>query len=337
MAAILRLLLAAAVIGVLVYVFDFDDWRRILDVEPAWIGLGLAFSLAANLLAASRWQHALSAFQPGHSLRLRDVFYIVCMLNTVSAFGIGTAAGVALRPVVLATNHGIPLKESTYSVLLDRSMDLMVMAIVLLPTVVYLAGAMDLAHTVLLILVASFIALILLFFFPSPARWYMAAGFRILDRGALRLWRRVRKPKFATKTDSTAAAIGFPAAHSFSPAYLFLLSLLRVMFLVLRAYAIAVALGYQLPLGLILVGTGINLLSVAVSPTPEGLGVAEAGWVAVFAHFGLPMDAGLILSLGFRGYVWLYVLAAIALATVWIKMNAPKRRPAERESSGADV
>jgi uncharacterized membrane protein YbhN (UPF0104 family) len=96
-----------------------------------------------------------------------------------------------------------------------------------------------------------------------------------------------------------------------------LASLSAKALLVVLLGLVGLAFGQRLPLGTLVAGAGFAGALTVVSPTPLGVGIAEAGLAVVLARHGVPLEAAAAISLTYRGLtIWVPMLVGFAALQV---------------------
>ncbi|MBX9829372.1 MAG: flippase-like domain-containing protein [Xanthobacteraceae bacterium] len=250
--------------------------ERLKDLDPAWLIAAVGIGLLQTGLGAARWQritsHCGAAMPQEQALRFN---LIAAFFNQVLP---STVGGDAAR-IVLAARAGNGWRTATYSVLLDRFIGVLALAMVVTAGLYWSFAliANPLGRLVLLAVglgslmaAAAFLALGNL---PLLARW--------------RLTRRL--------ADLSKLARGLLFSRAAAPKVLLLSFVIHLMTAALAwsaARAVAAQLSYLDALLLVLP----VMLIVTIPISIAGWGVRESTLVLAFSYAGLPESDGLLVS-----------------------------------------
>lgn len=152
------------------------------------------------------------------------------------------------------------------------------------------------------------------------ARW-MAWGAQGLNRAGLRLWRRelfpaARVERFLGGLTESWAELGRSGWRLRGLALGLALSAKAVWLAVL--YLVAQAFQLELSTGDLVIGVSVAALFTVVSPTPQGIGIAEGALALTLAALGVPWDQAVVVGLAYRGLtLWLPVVSGFGWLHWW--------------------
>lgn len=269
--------------------------ERLNDLNPAWLVAAVGIGLLQTGLGAIRWQQIASlcgaVMMQGEALRFT---MIAAFFNQVLPSTIG---GDAVR-IVLAARAGNGWRRATYSVLLDRFIGVLALALVVTGGLYW---SFDLISNPLgrLVLVAiglgSFAAaaaFLALGGLPVLAHWRLTRGLAELAEVARHLvFSRACAPKvllLSLVMHLMTAAVAWSAARSVAAQ----LSYLDAVLLVLPV-----------------------MLIVTVPISIAGWGVRESALVLAFLYAGLPQSDGLLVSVLMGGAMF---AVGIVGGLVWL-------------------
>lgn len=257
--------------------------RQLASVDPRFFaGAALAQGFVM-LLSAWRWRLLLE--RQGHAIPLLELTKITWIASFFGTFLPATAGNDLVRGQLLH-RRGVPLADLVSSILVDRVIGTLALIFLTIPPLVILLqsqpGLEGVAWAVALLMVATFLAA-----FAGPKILRRARGWRLpgflrkglygLDAVAAGCARLLRGRK------TMAATIGLSlAVHA-----------LTIVLVYLVGRAVGVELGilyYALFVPLIWL---LSLLPVSIS----GLGLRDAGFVALFGQVGVPTERALTMSL----------------------------------------
>ena len=276
------------------------DWR--------WLAAAAASVLVDRALMALRWLELLVALTPGSRPRAASVMRIFFVSSFVSNFVPSVAADL-YRAYALA-RHDVRLAESTASVLMDRVLGVLSMAIV---------GAVALA----LVPVGGAsrgIAVSLAAAFAASA----AAGLVVFsERMAAALLRVAGAVPFAAVRRVAAAltdAVRRYAHHRDALARVLLMSIAVQAIRILQAWCLGEALGIAVPLTAYFAIMPVILLVMQIPITINGLGTTQVAFVTLFGASGVGAAAATALSILF---LVLGVIGSLPGGVLYAMADAP--------------
>ena len=255
------------------------DWR--------WLAAATASVLVDRALMALRWLELLVALTPGSRPRIASVMRIFFVSSFVSNFVPSVAADM-YRAYALS-RHDVRLAESTASVLMDRVLGVLSMAIV---------GAIALAFVpvqgasrgIAISLAAAFAACAaagLVVFSERIAATLLRIASAFPSNGVRRM--------AASLTD----AVRRYAHHRDAMARVLVMSIAVQAIRILQAWCLGEALGVALPLTAYFAIMPVILLIMQVPITINGLGTTQVAFVTLFGASGVGAAAATALSILF--------------------------------------
>ncbi|HVK37477.1 MAG TPA: lysylphosphatidylglycerol synthase transmembrane domain-containing protein [Candidatus Kapabacteria bacterium] len=311
-----RLVLLVFIGGAVWYGLARIDWpalgRALAAANPLWILAGIAGAIASHLLRAHRWRMLIP---DGRSIRLRDAFsatMIGYMFNNIIP-----RSGELARPWVLARRVGRPLSAMIASVVVERIIDGLSLALVvvaltlagrelierLLPE--YTAGGLVAA---IVIPVLALVALVVLAVRTS-------LGERLVELVARRLPERLGVRVRTIVADfRTGASLDRSQYGPLTVPVLVALSVVIWLGYWFGLYSGFFAFGFDRAYGLgveaALVTLGITSIGMTIAPTPGGFLVYHSFCIAVLTiAFGVPDEQAAAFALLTHGAPYIAVTA----------------------------
>jgi uncharacterized protein (TIRG00374 family) len=296
--------------------------RVLSQGQPAWVALALVVQALWLLNQGAQWRAAHRGVGVKASLRallpaaLANNFVLLAApTGSVSTFALFLAQ---------ARQRGLPAARVTLAVMLFAIFEDLGLSLLLAAglAVLWQHGAL---HAVEIAAAVGVFALTLgmagalvlgLRARPLLERLVTAAA-QFGNRLSRRLARRTllapeRVPAFLD--EATEALAGFRLAHAGEA---LLVSLSAKALLVVLLGLAGLAFGQRLPLGTLVAGASLAGALTVVSPTPLGVGIAEAGLAVVLTTLGVPLEAAAAISLTYRGLtIWVPMLAGVATLQV---------------------
>jgi len=293
--SLLRLLLGAAVFGVLLWylVPSWSDLTTRVDLALPYLGLGLLGVAFAHVAVAARWK-LLSECTGGTPLSLWAYLHSLLVTRFLGQFVSSLAMdlvgrGVALRSV--GSKRGIG--HATTLVVLERIFDLVIPALLVVWALAVRRMGLEAQGGLLL---AATTGLFLLVATP---------GLRPLARAALAVYGRLKRDDLGDLPVGVTTGIAFQVAA---------LSVARFASVLLQFAGIGAGVGIFLGWIDWTSATPVAQLTALVGITPGGLGVVEAGWWAGLAWVGVDRATIGVFLLAQRTALIAF-LGALALAT----------------------
>lgn len=276
---------------------NFDAIQsRLVQIDPLWIAVAIAVALAQIVVAAARWRYIATAC--GHTMpagTANRFGFIAAFFNQTLPSSIG-GDGVRLW---LLRRHGASWQTAAYSVLVDRAVGVIVLAVIVVASLPwsYRLIVNDHARLALVLLDAVTLA--------------SALGFLLLGRLSyswLRSWWPVRHIHACSEI---ANAVMFRFGGRLN---VLGLSLLNHLMTVIVAWCAARAIGSAASLSdlALLIPPVILIMMVPISIA--GWGLREQSMQAAFTFAGLSGADGVVISILFGG---VYFVTGAAGGFAW--------------------
>ena len=315
MLRIFRVLVAVILTAAVFYLAHPSDvLRAAAGADLRWLGAAVASVLADRTLMALRWTDLLAALSPGSRPRFVSVLRIFFVSSFVSNFLPSVAAD--LYRAYALSRHDVHLAESTASVLMDRVLGVLSMAIVGLASLL-VATAPGVGRGVIVSLATAFAACAVagLVVFSDRAASGLLYAVAVLPSRAAR--------RIAT---SLTDAIRRYGSHRTELVRVLLMSIVVQVIRVLQAWCLGVALGIDLPLTAYFAIVPVVLLIMQVPITINGLGTTQVAFVALFGASGVGAPAATALSILF---LVLGVIGSLPGGVLYAFGDAPARPGAQ--------
>lgn len=277
-----------------------DSLHQLTQIQIAPLLLGFLATIGINASVAFRWGTLANTLAGRRVTGWFEYFHY---------FVIGGALGFVLpkdlpdiggRALWLNQRHDLPLTQASASVVLDRLFDLLSSAAFALAAIPFFVGFVDAVTGLLLMGAAVLIVggLLLVAYRPlmNLAAWGMNLGIHLVN---LVPGLRKRQPK---KLDFVDLDRGVTLK-------VYLLTVLKFFFTASRLALFAWALNLPISPLLFFIGLPVAQMSYVFAFTPGGLGILEAGWLAILTLGGVSTQDGSLFVVGQR--ILLYILYAI--------------------------
>ena len=273
---ILRLLVAVGLTAAVLYnAHPGDVLRAAAHADLSWIAVAIGLVLIDRSLMAWRWIALLSAVTPGS----RPPFGVVLRIFFVSSFVSNFVPSVAAdmyRAYALA-RHDVHLAESTASVLMDRVLGVLSMALVGAAAVPFAADVADTRGLIagLAIAFAGCAAAALIVFSETAAGGVQRLG-QLVPIGAVR---RI--------TASLTDAVRRYARHHRDLLSVLVMSIVVQVARILQAWCLGTALGIDLPLATYFAFMPVIMLVMQIPITINGFGTTQIAFERLFVPAGV--------------------------------------------------
>ena len=275
-------------VGLLAAVIQLADWRAISDVlrraEPRWVAVALACAVLDRVLLNYRWQVLLAARRL--AMRFLPLLRIQLAANFLGSF-LPSSIGVDAIRIASLCRAGWPASDVIAATLVDRATIALASLLFGAAMILTLAGTRlpdELQSWVLGITVAACFACIVA----------LQPGVRAWVRRHLlaRLPERVR----GLSTDVISAMLAF-RHQSLALSQVAFLTAIIFTVRILFAKALALACGAPVSFVDLLLIVPILWIIVMVPITIGGIGLQDAGYVALMALVGVPPAIAVSMSL----------------------------------------
>jgi len=259
-----------------------DDLGRIRSLRPLPLALCFVFTLAIALTAVLKWRICLKSMGECCADRLGSLFYYF-MVGRVLGLVIPMEIGdFSVRTMSLKLDHRVPIGRASYSVYLDRTFDVIVSAILLVPSGLFILGVLG-STAAFAIGGAAFLGGFLCFaFFGRQTIRGLAVGFGYIFRAICCI------PGLRGRVDATAETRALAMSGSADIAStLYLLSGVKFIWTALRFASIALATGLSVGVGNVLLFAPGAQAALVFSVTPGGLGVVDWSWSGLLYRIGV--------------------------------------------------
>jgi uncharacterized protein (TIRG00374 family) len=272
---LLRLVVAIGLTAIVLYnASPSAVMRAAADADLRWISAAIGLVLADRTLMALRWMDLLGALTPGS----RPAFSVVLRIFFVSSFVSNFVPGVAAdmyRAYALA-REDVRLSESTASVLMDRVLGVLSMAIVGAAALPFAPGLLDRRGLVAGLAIAFGACAVAAFVVFSRRAGYIAQTI-----AGVVPWARVRRV-----TISLTDAVRRYADHHREMLRVLLMSLAVQVLRILQAWCLGRSLGVDMPLPAYFVFVPVILLVMQIPITVNGLGTTQIAFDRLFVPAG---------------------------------------------------
>ena len=268
--------------------------KQTADVKYYYLAAVVAVSTLLSVFISKRWALLMSAHCDIRTLPKGFIFYNTNFgLLITSIFPIFGYMGT--KSASFKLEHDVGIKKTLYATSLEYMMGISVIAAMILPSGLYVAGALDLMQGLIATGLASGLLLILFSLFSNRILKVFGLGLNFfLIRFAnvpvirdIRFMRRFTPGEFAPLNRPTAFKIMLLSLMTYFTA-------LARGVIFLKAFNIDVNLGGFILLHVI--GYGLSCIGL----TPANIGVREMGWFGVLTYIGAANEHAALFAVGQR-------------------------------------
>jgi uncharacterized protein (TIRG00374 family) len=272
--------LAALLMAAFLY-WGREDLGRIKDIDPFYAVLCFGCTLAMAVVSALKWKISIQSTGGAGKVGFGTLLYYFMFGRTVGLVLPMDISDFGVRTMSLRFGHDISIGEASYSVYLDRTFDIVVAGLFIVPSVLYIVGAVE-PRTGIALFGAAFLAGFLCFaFFGRRTMKVLAFVFRTLFRAVCRIPWIGRRVEF----EAESKLLEEVDLGGIAP-WLFLLSGLKFFFTSMRFVAMAAAVGLGLGGLRVFVFVPAAQFAAVIALTPGGLGIADWSWSGLLYKIG---------------------------------------------------
>ena len=311
--------------------------RAAVSILAGVVLVGLAFAAFPDLLTALL--DGLAAFGPMWSLTILALtFSITCLtalkwrivargsveVNRGSFFdyicfvSISAVAGLILprqlsvigsRAASLKHNRIADIPKGLHIVISDLMSDMVAPVALFAPSLLFVTGVISAA-----VAATTSVAILVFFVLTAPA-WQLRFGVLLQRIG------RWIHSRFQTVRESEEPVSARQSVTIQAPYTVFLLAVVKVVLIILRAWVVARAAGLPIGIGMLILAFPLVQFAFLVGITPAGLGIADWSWIGVLGAVGVPLETAAIFALLLRFANTASVVVVAAMIWVFRKTS----------------
>lgn len=310
---IVSLVAGILVFGVVLYWGGADALKRVVGANPVYLGCVFTATGLITFLGSLRWGVIVNSMEGRKVCSRRYFYYYQIVGKAVGLFASRNVGDLGARPLAMKMSGSLPLGKALYSSFVDKMFDFWLLFLLVIPVLLYLSK-----------LVALNVYLALLLIFVTLGSIVGASKYESLLNFFLRLvetsMRRIAtlpvlggivSKRILKRLEHVRGRFG---GENKIAAQAQLLTLLKYVFMIFRAYGISMALNLNIPLGAMFVAMPIVQASALLSVTLGGLGIQELGWYGALALAGVENSRIVVFLIGQRAYVFLSILILAVLS-----------------------
>ncbi len=257
------------------------DLSRIGSLDPYMVGLCFACTAGIAVSSALKWKLSLGSLGESSATHFGSLFYYFMCGRAVGLVLPMDVSDFGVRTMSLKFDHAVSIGKASYSVYLDRTFDVVVAGLFLVPSVLFITGAVSPSTGLALFGAAFAVGLVCFTFLVQPSTRLLAFIFHVLFKAVCKIPWIGKRVEFETESQLLAGGDFKGIAPS-----LYLLSGLKFFFTAMRFVTLAVAMGMRLGVKEILLFVPGAQFAAMFALTPGGLGIADWSWSGLLYKIG---------------------------------------------------
>jgi uncharacterized protein (TIRG00374 family) len=303
-------LIVIAFAGLLLWRGHLSQLDQIAEVKIGPIALVFIATVLLMALSALKWWLLVSGIHPDVSFPPFDFFRVVVIGATVGMVIPQDLAAISSRVTYLRGIRSLSLENSTYSVLLDRWLDLIALLLLVPVSILYVVGFLGLWAALLSNLALMLLLIFSSAFWPSITTLLFTRTFNLLNRVYKFIFRRKKSYPSAINSTIDQNSTGDRAI------LILMLSFARVAVVGARALFAMWAIGIDFDIFKVLAIVPISQLALIIPITPGGIGIYDASWYGLLTLGGVTPTEGILFVLLHRILIIISLVGLLVLTEV---------------------
>jgi len=273
-------LLAAVLMAAFLY-WGRKDLGRMGALDPFFVGVCFACTVGIAVVSALKWKLSLRCMGEKGATHFGTLFYYFMCGRAVGLVLPMDISDFGVRTMSLKFDHAVSIGKASYSVYLDRTFDVLMAGLFLVPSVLWIAGTIQPGTGLILFGIAFVAGMVCFAFFGQQTMAVISLVFHALFRAACKIPWVGRRVEFETESRLLAGG-NFGGIAS----WLYLLSAIKFFFTAMRFVSIGLAVGLGLGARDILLFVPGAQFAAFFALTPGGLGIADWSWSGLLYKIG---------------------------------------------------
>jgi uncharacterized protein (TIRG00374 family) len=273
-------LVAAVLMATLLY-WGRHDLGRIRNLDPLLVAVCFGCTAGMAVTSALKCKLSLSSIGESDATHFGSLLYYFMCGRAVGLVLPMDVSDFGVRTMSLKFDHSVSIGRASYSVYLDRTFDVIIAGVFLIPSVLFLVHAVSPRTGLILFGIAFVSGLVCFTFLARQSTRLLAFIFHALFKAVCRIPWIGKRVEF--ETESKLLEGGDFAA--IAPA-LYMLSSIKFFFTAMRFVVIAMAVGMALGFKEILLFVPGAQFAALFALTPGGLGIADWSWSGLLYTIG---------------------------------------------------
>jgi hypothetical protein len=313
-------ILALALMAGFIY-WGRHNLDKVLTLRPLGVALCFACTAGIAIISAIKWRVALRSIGEVDATHFGSLLYYFLFGRTVGLVLPMDVSDFGVRTMSLKLNHSVSIGRASYSVYMDRTFDLVVAGLFLVPSILSILGTIGPATGIWLMAACFLFGLMSFAFWGRQTMIVIVFIFHQLFKAVCRIpWIGRRVEPDAERKLFSGREFGAVAAP------LFLLSCVKFMLTAMRFVTIGMAMGVTLGAAKLILFVPGAQFAALFALTPAGLGIADWSWSALLIKIGA--DESMIVPY----LVSLRVVISLSIIVLAVFSRLLYRKPEQRET-----
>lgn len=316
---LIQFLLGVALFAALLYIsgINLATFDLLQDLDVSSLLAAFALTILLTFFISFRWNLIVNTLAGSKIMSQVESYLYVLLGRTIGFVLPKDFSDIAGRTLLLSRRNNLSIHLSTNSLILDKLLDLIVSAVFLAPSILYVLGRATAAQSLTLLVGAITLAFVLLFFLGIYVFRFIFSTYNLVISFLLRLIGRKFQPIRPENIPSRTIGYGYLA------------SVAKQFSIGLRALFLGQAVGINISALPFLFGASISQMSYVVAVTPDGLGVFDAAWFAVLLTLDISEDQIGVFLVTQRVFTILSISAMtlLMLAITFLLKNKEAKKP----------
>jgi uncharacterized protein (TIRG00374 family) len=294
---------AAVLMASLIY-WGRRDLDKIAHLNPVMVVACFGCTTGIAVTSALKWKLSLRSLGEGDATHFGSLLYYFMCGRAVGLVLPMDASDFGVRTMSLKFDHSVPIGRASYSVYLDRTFDVVVAGLFLVPSVLYITKVVSASTGLILFAAAFLLGLVCFTFLVDKSTRLLAFIFHALFKAVCRIPWIGKRVEFESESKLLAGRDFGSVAAS-----LYVLSGIKFLLTAMRFVVIAAAMEMSLGFREIFLFVPGAQFAALLAVTPGGLGIADWSWSGLLLAIGV--DKGTIVPylVSLRVVITLSILA----------------------------
>ncbi len=293
---------------------DLDGLAQARHIRPAPAVFVLFATALLVLISSWKWKVILGRLHLGRTCPILDCFRVVLLgvsLGQIVPQDVGSAGA---RITYLRGVRGFPFDQATYSVFLDRWLDVVVLVVVLPFSALFAAGLISVQWGLTLVFMIVLALVITGALWPAAVTIAFARGFTLVASLLRRFLRtEENRPWVASARHEPLSGAQMPV--------LLAMAFARIFIVGARAWFTILAVGIDISFSDALMLVPVAQVGLMVPLTPGGLATYDAGWYALLTIQGVSAADAVLFVVMHRVLVMLSLIAMVGLVEAPLQLR----------------
>jgi uncharacterized protein (TIRG00374 family) len=291
-----------------------NDLHRVLDLDPWLVGVCFACTAGIAITSAVKWKVSLRSLGESGATHFGSLLYYFMCGRAVGLVFPMDASDFGVRTMSLKFNHSVSIGRASYSVYLDRTFDLVIAGVFLVPSILFVSGAIAPMTGIILFAITFTGGLVFFMFFKREAAQVLSVIFQFLFKAVCKIPWIGKRVEFEAEREMLEAG----SYKALAPA-LYALSAVKFVFTAMRFIAIAAAMGMKTGGTQLFLFVPTAQFAALFALTPAGLGIQDWSWSGLLYKIGAEKQMIVPFLVSLRLVISLSIIVLAALSRLLYK------------------